>query len=85
MRDRRVRGVLLAADASGCRSPNPITVECRPCNLLQLASSDNRSTKSTDGRVATEAAWLNVNNREKEELKMKNQKNKKREKMKGKA
>jgi len=25
----------------------------------QLAPSDNRSTKSADGRVATEAAWLN--------------------------
>jgi hypothetical protein len=34
-----------------------------------LAPSDNRSTKSADGRVATEAAWLNGNNLEKEEIK----------------
>jgi hypothetical protein len=33
-----------------------------------LAPSDNRSTKSADGRVATEAAWLNGNNWEKEEI-----------------
>ena len=45
----------------------------------QLAPSDNRSTKSADGRVATEAAWLNGNNLEKEEIK------KKKEKMKEKA
>jgi hypothetical protein len=44
---------------------------------------DNRSTKSADGRVATEAAWLNGNNLEKEEIKKK--KRKKREKMKEKA
>jgi hypothetical protein len=37
----------------------------------QLAPSDNRSTKSADGRVATEAAWLNGNNQEKEEIKKK--------------
>jgi len=29
-----------------------------------LAPSDNRSTKSADGRVATEAAWLNGKKRE---------------------
>jgi len=33
-----------------------------------LAPSDNRSTKSADGRVATEAAWLNGSNLEKEEI-----------------
>ena len=36
-------------------------------SYTQLAPSDNRSTKSADGRVATEAAWLNGNNLEKEE------------------
>jgi hypothetical protein len=28
----------------------------------QLAPSENRSNKSADGRVATEAAWLNGKN-----------------------
>jgi hypothetical protein len=37
--------------------------------LFRLAPSDNRSTKSADGRVATEAAWLNGDNLEKEETK----------------
>jgi len=43
----------------------------------QLAPSDNRSRKSADGRVATEAAWLNGNNLEKEEIKKLKEKNKK--------
>jgi hypothetical protein len=34
-----------------------------------LAPSDNRSTKSADGRVATEAAWLNGDNLKKETTK----------------
>ena len=37
----------------------------------QLAPSDNRSTKSADGRVVTEAAWLNGNHLEKETKKKK--------------
>jgi len=37
----------------------------------QLAPSDNRSTKSADGRVATEAAWLNGKQFGKEEIKRK--------------
>jgi hypothetical protein len=41
----------------------------------QLATSDNRLRKSADGREATEAAWLNGNNSEKEEIKKKKQKN----------
>jgi len=43
----------------------------------QLAPSDHRSTKSADGRVATEAAWLNGNNLEKEEMKKKKGKKRK--------
>src|SRR4030095_1340562 len=35
----------------------------------QLAPSDKRSTKSADGRVATEAAWLNGNNLKKKKTK----------------
>ena len=43
---------------------------------LELAPSDHRSTKSADGRVATEAAWLNGNNLEKEEIKKTKEKQK---------
>jgi hypothetical protein len=39
-----------------------------------IGRSDNRSTKSADGRVATEAAWLNRNNLEKGEIKKKKEK-----------
>jgi hypothetical protein len=41
----------------------------------QLAPSENRSPKSADGRVATEAAWLNGNNLENEKMKKKKEKN----------
>jgi hypothetical protein len=41
---------------------------------------NHRSTKSADGRVATEAAWLNGNNLEKEEIKKKKEKRKMKEK-----
>jgi hypothetical protein len=41
---------------------------------IKLAPSDNRSTKSAYGRVATEAAWLDGNNLEKEEIKKKKEK-----------
>jgi hypothetical protein len=58
-----------------------------PRSETQLAPSDNPSTKSADGRVATEAAWLNGNNLEKEETKKKKKKKKKekRDKMKEKT
>jgi hypothetical protein len=36
-----------------------------PGPYTQLAAGDNRSTKSADGMVATEAAWLNENNMQK--------------------
>jgi hypothetical protein len=47
-----------------------------PPELETVAPSDHRSTKSADGRVATEAAWLNGNNLEKEEIKKKKEKRK---------
>jgi hypothetical protein len=45
-----------------------------------LHRATNRSTKSADGRVATEAAWLNGNNLEKKEIKKKKKKEKIKEK-----
>jgi hypothetical protein len=40
-----------------------------------LHRATNRSTKSADGRVATEAAWLNGNHLKKETIKKKKEKN----------
>jgi hypothetical protein len=39
-----------------------------PTDSSVLILGDNRSTKSADGRVATEAAWLNGNNLGKEDI-----------------
>ena len=43
----------------------------------QLAPSDNRSTKSADGRAATEVAWLNRKQFEKRRNKEKERKKQK--------
>jgi hypothetical protein len=71
-----------------CRWPLPVESHKKFCEApprlgssgkhlikyTHLAPSDNRSTKSADGRVATEAAWLNGNNLEKEEIRKKKEK-----------
>src|SRR5215469_4567676 len=41
------------------RCSSPFQTEPRQIKNTQLAPSENRSTTSADGRVATEAAWLN--------------------------
>jgi hypothetical protein len=64
------------------RSRNPdtlpsVTNHSERAQYTQLAPSDNRSPKSADGRVATEAAWLdgdNLGKRRNQEEERKNEK-----------